>query len=329
MPATASPPFPFHVAHELAVPGQGPLHAMVFSPDGTEAFVAAGHAVTAYATDRQTQRATQDFDGRVIALAMSTHGKSLYAMTQGPSRLLVLDPRSLKVERQRALNVASPSDMFEDEGTHAIIVTARGSRDILRISTSSLKLEGLTHMDRPVGQVVSNLRGNLYAATPGRAGIHVIDARSMRRLDDFATPGCTPTGALAMDTVGRRLFIACRSGQEAILDTDMGFVFRRIQLGSAPGKREVFAFRPAPGSGWKGGLFVIAGRHVESVRMNAFVRYAYGGSLALPGILQDVVLSPQAGQLWVSIGGAHAEDSKTGDARAARIIVLSAGGGRP
>lgn len=329
LPASASPPFPFHVMHELAVPGQGPLRAMTFSADGNEAFVAAGHAITAYATDREKPRATQAFDGQVTALAMSTHGKFLYATTRGPSRLLVLDPQTLRIERRKILDDASPSGMFADEGTHAIYVIARDSHDILRLSASSLKVEGITRLDRAIGQVVSNLRGHLYTTTPGHAGIHVIDARSMRRLDDFGTPDCTPTGALAMDTVGRRLFIACRSGQLAILDTDMGFLFRRIQLGNVPGKREVFAFRPAPGSGWKGGLFVIAGRQVESVRMNAFVRYAYGGSLALPGPVQDVALSPKAGQLWVSIGKGTAANSKAKDAHAARIIVLAATGDQP
>ncbi|MDA3912880.1 hypothetical protein [Oleiagrimonas sp.] len=323
-PVMADPSFPFHMLRTLTVPGNGPAQAVAFLPGGNVAFVAAGHEVSAYASDNPSPEASQVVAGTVTGLAVAPGGRFLYAVTRAPAKVLVMDPSTLKVIHRRALHGGSPDAVFEDAATHALYVVDGAAREIMRISPSTLEIESRVRLPRTLGQVVPNARGRLYAVAPGHGGVYAIDARTMRRLPSYATPHCTPSGALALDTVGRRLFVGCRSGTVAILDTDMGFVFRRIQAGSAPGTRAVFAFHPASGSGWKGGMFMVAARHLQAVRMNAFVRYAYGGMMALPGVARSIALSPADGQIWVGVAASAAPD-----AGPARVVVFGSNGGRP
>lgn len=301
-PASAATGFPFRVKRHVALAVKGEVSGLAFRPDGTVAYAAVGHAIEALGAGSGSLLGKQSTKGRVVGVAVSPDGKDVYAATRDPSRWLVLNAATLKVMRNTALHVNAPDQLYYDATTRSAYVAGASSHEVVRLAPGSGKVLAKAHLDGPVGQIVSNGRGRLYAAVEHSAGVEAIDARSMQLLGRLAAPGCSLSGALALDPVGRRLFIGCASGRTDIMDADLGFVFKRLLLSGIGAVRSVFAFHPAPGSGWKGGAFAMAGRQIDAVKMDAFVRYGNGGHIDLPGEVRALALSPHAHELWVAIG---------------------------
>lgn len=332
-PLRAATEFPFRVKRSVALPRKGEVSALAFRPDGAVVYAASGHVIEALDVDSGSIRESLSTKGRVVGIAVSSDGKEVYAATRAPSRWLVLDADALKTVRNTTLRAGAPSQLYYDAATQSAYVVAASSHDVVRLAPGSGKVLATAHLDGPVGQIVSNGRGRLYAAVKHHPGVEAIDVRSMHLLGRFATPECSLSGALALDTVGRRLFIGCDSGQTDIMDADLGFVFKRLQLSGTGTTRSLFTFHPAPGSGWKGGAFAIAGRQIDAVKMDAFVRYGKGGHILLPGEIRALALSPDARELWVAISSrpgtsdaAHAADH---DGKASILVLAGTSGDHP
>lgn len=148
-------------------------------------------------------------------------------------------------------------------------------------TVASLKLPG------PLDAMTSNGYGELFVAA--RAGgdsvVHVVATPGLAFLGDFPVSDCEGAMALALDPVGRRLFVPCAGGSLAIIDADVGMTFARLAVGKgAPAA--LFTFDPQGNGGWRGAAFVAsAGGRVTAIRMNSFVDYSEGGSVqTVPGV---------------------------------------------
>ena len=105
-----------------------------------------------------------------------------------------------------------------------------------------------------------------------------------------------------MDQVGRRLFVACANGQALVVDEDMGFTFVRLPIERAEHLRLVFALKPLGPGGWKGGAFMAGdGPGLDAIRMNAFISYVGGGSLALGGRCTALAVNATARRLVLAL----------------------------
>ena len=90
-------------------------------------------------------------------------------------------------------------------------------------------------------QLAANGFGRLFVTAEDRNALHLIDTHTLRPIGDFSTAFSLASGeqpaVLALDRVGRRIFVACRNQRLLVLDADIGFPMPGISLaiGADPG----------------------------------------------------------------------------------------------
>jgi DNA-binding beta-propeller fold protein YncE len=296
VPATA---FPLQVLRRVPVTEPGTPRALAFAPDGGRAYLAVGRAIVAYAAASIAPAGRIELPGRAVDLVVAAGGDRAYAALRDPAAIAVLSLQPLRVLRTWRLPVV-PSALLAGAGGQALYVESAAAGRVLKLDAASGRTLDSTHLDGQLQQMVGNGYGHLFVAVADRDVVDVLDTHTLRLAGTFPVPCPAPTG-LAMDPVGRRLFVSCAGGGVAVIDTDIGYTFQ--QLPAAAGTaRGLFVFHPQGKTGWKGAAFFAGARGVlGAVRMLAFIRYADGGALSLPAGSEVLAFDPERGRLWVAL----------------------------
>lgn len=339
VPAAAGA-LPFSVVHRIDLTDGSTVTALAFAADGKLAYAAAGDELHGFEVATGAAEALAKTPGPVVGLASSAEaGGTLYAAVATPARLLFLSPHPLRVRSSVAVRGGALSGLLYEPGEHAVYVESRVGRSVTRLDSRGGKAIAVARLPGDLAQMTGDGRGTLYVANTATDTIDVIDTDKMTAIGAIPTPDChAPTG-LALDPVGRRLFVACGNGMALVIDTDMGFAFEQLPIQKAKVQRTVFAFHPGGPGSWKGGAFIAGdGPGLEGIRMNAFISYTSGGSMPLPGRVTAMAMSPSAEQLWIAIAprggsGAMRGAATAGESRqqqGVQILALAgSSGGAP
>jgi hypothetical protein len=302
-PAAARNAFPYHLVRRIALPAAGPVHALLFDPQTRKIYAAQGRRIEVYSLSGARLTAQRQLSGTVSALARNGAGE-IVAAVRAPAQLVFLSARTLTVEHRRALHAKPPTALLYDHSTDMLFLESRSSGSIVRVDPRSGQPLGRVRLGGALGQMAANGRGTLYVANTTREALEVIDARVMRDAGSIALHRCRGPSGLAMDTIGRRLFVGCASGRALIVDADLGFTFVRLPITAGSPLRAAFAFHPLGQHGWKGGAFFAGTAAVSAIQMQAFVRYRDHGRLPLPTRCTALALAAPAGELWLALAPA-------------------------
>ncbi len=296
-PAAGAKVFPYRALRRIALPAAANVSALAVV--GRDLYAGQGDSVSLYAPTGALRIAHRRLDGTVRALA-AVDGQIVVAVSH-PSSLEFLAAKSLRVLRQRALIAASPSALLYDPAVHMLFIEDRAGHTVTRLDPQTGRTLGSVRLAGALGQMAANGRGTLYVANATHDAIDVTDARGMRYEGAIPLRRCHAPHALAMDTVGRRLFVACSNGRALIIDADLGFTFVRLPIQRGGHLRAAFAYRPLGPHGWKGGVFIAGGGALSAIQMQAFVRYRAGGRLPVTRRITALALAPAAGVLWLAV----------------------------
>ncbi len=293
---------PVQVLQRVAVGGTGQVRALAAGPDAKHVYAAVGEEIRSF-DDRGRAASNVKLSGVVTGLAAGA-GDTLYAVVKAPARLVILGVRPLHVVTSVALHAGAPSGVLFDSIANQLFVASRAGHSVTRLEPRTGKRLGVARMPGMLAQMAANGRGTLYVANSARDSLDVVSADKMALSGEIPLPGCRAPSGLAMDPMGRRLFVGCGNGHALIVDADLGFTFLKLPIQQSDALQLAFAFHPLGPSGWKGGTFIAGGEELDAIRMYAFVHYANGGKLALPGTVSALALSPPAGELWLAIAPA-------------------------
>lgn len=290
---------PVQVLQRIAVSGTGQVRALAAGPEAKHVYAAVGGEIRSF--DALGKPAsTVKLPGVVTGLAAGA-GDTLYAVVKAPARLVILGVRPLHVVTSVALPAGAPSGVLFDSIANQLFVESRAGHSVTRLDPATGKRLGVARMPGVLAQMAANGRGTLYVANSNRDTLDVVSADKMALSGEIPLPGCRTPSGLAMDPLGRRLFVGCGNGHALIVDADLGFAFVKLPIQQSDALQMAFAFHPLGPSGWKGGVFIAGGEALHTIRMDAFVHYADGGKLALPGTVSAMALIPAAGELWLAI----------------------------
>ncbi len=329
--AAAAGEFPYRVLHRIALTGAAPVRALAFGPGGKHLYATAGTELRRYGAVSGEPGKVLTLPGTGVALAVAAQGGGvLYVATRSPARLLILAPGPLRIRTSVALRDGEPSALLYDSLGHALYVESRTGRSVARLDPKTGKMLGVAHLHGRLEQMAANGRGMLYVANAADHELDAIRTAGMRPDGAIPLSGCTAPSGLAMDTVGRRLFVACGNGQALVVDEDMGFTFVRLPIARAAGLRTVFAFQPLGPGGWKGGVFMAGdGPELDAIRMKAFISYVGGGSLPLDEKCTALAVSPVSRRLVLALVPRSTGTSSAGAAAAgggAQLLMLGGNG---
>ena len=291
--------FPLQVLRRVPLAAPGTPRALAFAPDGGRAYLAVGRAIVAYDAARAAPLGRLELPGRAVDLAIAAGGDRAYAALRDPAAIAVLSLQPLRVLRTWRLPVV-PSALLAGADGHALYVGSAAAGRVLELDAASGRSLGSVPLGGQLQQMVANGYGHLFVAVADRDVVDVLDTPTLRLAGTFPVPCPAPTG-LALDPVGRRLFVSCAGGGVAVIDTDIGYTFQQLPA-AAGSARGLFVFHPQGSAGWKGAAFFAGARGVLSaVRMLAFIRYADGGALPLPAGSEVLAFDPARDRLWVAL----------------------------
>jgi hypothetical protein len=300
LPAADGTGFPYHLVRRIALPAAGAVHALLFDPRTRTIYVAQGPRIEGYSLAGARLVLQRRLPGTVSALARTGTGQ-IVAAVRTPAQLVFLSPRTLAVTHRRTLDLAKPAALLYDRKAHLLFLESRAGATIVRLDPASGRSLGQVRVPGTPGEMAGNGRGTLYVTNAARDALEVIDARSMRRTGSIPLSRCRAPSGLAMDTIGRRLFVGCANDRALIVDADLGFTFVRLPIPGGPRLRAAFAFHPFGAHGWKGGVFFAGATAVAGIQMQAFIRYRNHGHLPLPARCSALTLVAPVGELWLAL----------------------------
>ncbi|MGH8295109.1 MAG: YncE family protein [Steroidobacteraceae bacterium] len=294
---------PYRVLHRISLSGGAPVQALVFGPGGKRLYAVVGEELRSYDTASGEPGPAVRLPGTGTAVAAAPRdGGILYVATRAPARLVILALRPLRATSSIPLHGGEPSALLYDAQADALYLESRAAGSVARLDPGSGRTLAVAHLRGRLGQMAANGRGMLYVANSAGDELEAIETGKMRRAGAIPLSGCSAPTGLAMDPVGRRLFVACGNGEALVVDEDMGFTFVRLPIERAASLQAVFAFYPLGPGGWKGGAFMAGdGPALDAIRMKAFISYVAGGSLPLGAHCTALAVSPATRRLALAL----------------------------
>jgi DNA-binding beta-propeller fold protein YncE len=178
-----------------------------------------------------------DLIGEVEGIPGGTHGTGISTATgqgftdDGVRGLAVaFDLKTLKVTKEIPADKdadaiatdAATGHIFIIEGDPGAITVIDPNTDT---AVATIKVgEGLEY-------ATSDDHGLLYVAGNEKSDLVKIDARTNTVLAHWATPDCKSPHGLALDKVGRRLFMGCVNSVMMVVDADNGRIVAKLPIG--------------------------------------------------------------------------------------------------
>lgn len=291
------------LAHRFPIQGAAPVRAIAFGPGGSDAYVAAGSELRDYRTATAQLAGTLALPAPVADMAIDPASRTGFAALAAPSKLVIFRLQPLKIAASTALTDGAPSALLYDAAAHALLVESAQAATVTKFDAATGRRLASLRMQGSLRQMAADGRGTLYVADMAHDAIDVVGEAQMKYLGAIPVAGCKGPSGLAIDPVGRRLFVGCTDGTRYVVDTDLGFTFERLPSPLRGSSRMVFAFHPFGAAGWKGAAIgADQNGRLALVRMNAFVNYTAAGDYPLPGNFEAMALDQDTHQLWLALG---------------------------
>ena len=244
-------------------PAYAPAGAVALgAPDRWDYVVADGGRVYIAHGDRLTvvDGSTGALVGDVEGVSGGAHGTGVSAATgQGftdDGRLgqaVAFDLRTLAATRRIA--AAPDADgIVADPATGRIFVIEGDSRSISVIDPASDVVIATLSTGEALEAGASDGRGAVFVAGEGERDVLRIDARTLKVVGRWPTPACERPHGLAVDGVGRRVFMSCTNARLMVVDADTGRQVADLPIGHGsdtvawdPVRRRVFSSDGADG----------------------------------------------------------------------------------
>jgi len=226
-------------------------------------------------------------------------GASTKGYATGDGKVISFSLADMKAQGTDALPTAGVSSLCYDEDAKTVEAVSTGG-SIVTIDAGSGKVLNSARMATGAGQIACGTLNQVYVADTAANVVHVLNHQTGRNDGDFPMmTGHRPSG-LALDTKGRRLFVACEDGVIEVVDTDSGFTFTQLKGGAGPAQA-TFAWTPQGKGQWKAAAFV-AQRDgtLTGVRMNAYINYTVGGAYKLSPGLRAIAYDEQTHHFFLT-----------------------------
>ncbi|MDB5725932.1 MAG: YncE family protein [Novosphingobium sp.] len=199
--------------------------------------------------------------GEVSDIAGGTHGTAISLATgQGftddgkNGQVVAFDLKTLKVTHQITADMDADAIVFDKATGHVFVIEGDpGAITVVDPATDAAianikvgeKLEYGTPDDK----------GMIYVAGEANSDLVKIDTRTNRVVAHFPTPDCVSPHGVAIDKVGRRLFMGCTNSVMMVIDADTGRVVAKLPIGKGsdavafdPSRRRAFSSNGADGT---------------------------------------------------------------------------------
>ena len=288
---------------EYKLPGTS-VRGIAIDSESRRLFVAGDDGITVLNADTGDKLGSIPLkDAQDVLLVPIMNGDEQVASTKGfatgNGTVIAFTVADMKTNATEKLPTTGASSLcYDDEAKTVEAVNAGGS--LVTIDSESGKVIKSARLATGGGQIACGTLDHVYVADMSANVVHVLNHSTGKNDGDYPImTGSKPSG-LALDTKGRRLFVACENGVIEIIDTDSGFTFIELKGGEGPA-HETFVWTPQGKGQWKAASFVAQqDGTLTGVRMNAFINYTVGGQYKLTPGLGSIAYDAKTHHLFIT-----------------------------
>lgn len=184
--------------------------------------------------------------GKVIADMVGMHGLHGVAIvpefnkgfiagnrSEDEGTIYVFDLMTLKVTSAIKSNSIDTDSLLYDPGTERVFVNNADGKSITVVNAKTEQMAGMITLDGSPEAGVADGRGSIFNNIVDKGQIIQFDTKTLKIKNRWSTNPCQQPVGLAMDTVHRRLLLACRGKVNllAVMDADSGKVLTTAPIG--------------------------------------------------------------------------------------------------
>jgi DNA-binding beta-propeller fold protein YncE len=241
--ATSETPFPLKLVRTVKLPPsiQGRFDHFGVDARGRRLFLAAENLKEILVLDLNSGKLRRTIPGVVIphAIAYRESNNRLYVTDGGAGELKVFDGKTYRL--LKSIKLRADADSMAYDQTMRYLYIVNGGSDAHRSYSFVSVIDTIT--DSKVGEVridsprleamaVETSTEKLYVNNTGNNQVDVIDRDKYRFMSSWPIKLCKQNVPMAIDQANHRLFVGCRSGKIAVLDTTTGKELQGLSIGT-------------------------------------------------------------------------------------------------
>jgi DNA-binding beta-propeller fold protein YncE len=145
--------------------------------------------------------------------------------------ITIFNLRTLKVSSDHPETGAHPAAIVYDPVPGRVFTLNADSNNATAITATDGSTAGTIPLGGRPGMAVTDGAGRVYVDLQDRHEIAVLDTRVLRVVRRWPVASCPGSVSLAIDVAHGRLFLGCRNGTMAAIDTDSGRVVVTLPIG--------------------------------------------------------------------------------------------------
>ncbi len=239
--ALSEPALHYHLAQEVAIPGDDGWDYLTF--DGTAGRLFITHGTRVQVVDGSQLRLTGEIDETpgVHGVAIADDLGRGYITAGRANSLIVFDLKSLAVVARIPTSGEGPDSLAYESKTHRVFTFNGRGRNASVIDTAKNAVVGTIALDAKPEAAESDGAGHVFVNLEDKNSIAAIDAEHMTVAAVWPLTGCDGPSAMALDVAAHRLFCACDKVM-AVVDTTSGKQIATLAIGDGI---DAAAFDPA------------------------------------------------------------------------------------
>jgi DNA-binding beta-propeller fold protein YncE len=222
----------YHVITRIPIPGDTGWDYIAADSEGRRLYVPHGAEVVVLDLDSGA------IVGKIAGLS-GVHGVAI-AREFGRGFISATDPGSVTIFDLKTLTVIDkvrvgddPNGIIYDPKTHRVFTADRGSKRVTAIDARTGKIAGtIEDLGGRTEHLASDEAGHVFLNMQDVGKLHKLDAQDLKVIETWQlAPPCGQPNSMDIDRVDNRVFIGCRSGLLAVVDSATGKIVATQPIG--------------------------------------------------------------------------------------------------
>lgn len=220
----------YHVVKTIPIGGAGGWDYATTDSVGRRIYVS--HDTRVVVLDADTQEKVGEVSGtqRIHGIAIAAEFGRGYISNGATNNVTAFDLKSLKTMGLIPAGT-NPDAIIYDSATKRVFAMNGRSGDITAINAADGKVVGTIAVGGKLEFAAADGKGTIFVNVEDKSELVHVDAEKLTVLHRWPLAPCTEPSGLAMDTVTRRLFVACDNKMMAVVNADTGKIVTTLPSG--------------------------------------------------------------------------------------------------
>jgi DNA-binding beta-propeller fold protein YncE len=221
----------YHVVKRIPIGGDNGWDYITADTEGRRLYVPHGEEVAVLDLDSGSRVGTITGVADVHGVAVARASGRGFISASDPGSVTIFDLKTLGViEKVRVGD--DPNGIVYDEKSRRVFTADRGSRRMTAIDAKTGKIVATTvDLNGRTEHLAADSNGHVFLNMQDRGTLLKLDTRDLKVMETWPLPGCGQPSSMDIDREHARVFIGCRSGELAVVDSTDGKIVATQPIG--------------------------------------------------------------------------------------------------